>query len=267
KRKKRTRPLRDDKILTSWNGLVIDVLALAGMSLNESKYTDAAIKTVEFLKKELWKGGKLLHRWCEGESRFDGLLEDYAFLIKGLLTLFEGGYGEIYLTWATHLADILERDFKDIEGAFYQTNDSNTLLIRKCDFYDGAEPSGNGVHTENLLRLYAITGHDRFIKQAEDILKAARPIIQQFAPAAFYHLTALLRYLDLSAPTVTIELGSQGVKQEELQKLLTSKLIPHLTVVWKNTGKNETTVNLCRQNRCEPPLTKYDEIVKVIEKL
>ncbi len=267
KRKTRARPIRDEKILTSWNGLAVDALALAGSVLNEPRYTEAAVKTVEFLKKELWKETKLLHRWCGGESKFDGLLEDYAFLIKGLLTLFELGQGESYLTWALQLADILERDFKDIEGAFYQTNDSDTLLIRKCDFYDGAEPSGNAVHTENLLRLYAMTGNDKYLKQAEDILKAARPIMQQFAPAAFYHLTALLRYLDLNAPLLRIELGSQGTSRADLQKLLCSKLIPHLVVSWKNTDKKETIVNLCRQNKCESSLTKYDEIVNVIEKL
>jgi uncharacterized protein len=262
KRQTRKRPIRDEKILTSWNGFAIDAFALAGTVLNEPKYIEAATKTVAFIKKELWKGMKLLHRWCEGESRFDALLEDYAFLIKGLLTLYELGHGQEYLSWATDLAGILERDFKDIEGAFYQTSDIDPLFIRKCDFFDGAEPSGNAVHTENLLRL-----GDKYITQAEDILKAAKPIMQQFAPAAFYHLTALMRYLDTNAPTLTIDLGSTGIKREELQKLLTSKIIPHLTVRWESTGKNETSVTLCRKNRCDAPLTKYDEIVHVIEKL
>jgi hypothetical protein len=267
KRQGRERPTRDGKILTSWNGLAIDALALAGTVLNEPKYVQAAIKTVEFLKKELWKETKILHRWCDGEGRFDGLLEDYAFLIKGLLTLFELGHGESYLAWGVKLAEILERDFKDIEGAFYQTSDSDTLLIRKCDFFDGAEPSGNAVHAENLLRLYAITGDLKYLKQAEDIFKAAYPVMQQFAPAAFYHLTVLLRYLDPNAPTVTIELGTKGAAREDLQKLLAHKFTPHLTVHWKSTDKSETTVTVCRHNRCESPLTKYDEIVNVIEKL
>ncbi len=265
KRQARPKPIRDDKILTSWNGLAIDALALAGSVLNEPKYTEAALKATAFIKKELMKETKLLHRWCGGESRFDGLLEDYAFLIKALLTLYELGLAD--LTWAIQLTNILERDFKDIEGAFYQTNDSDTLLIRKCDFFDGAEPSGNAVHTENLLRLYAITKEEKYLTQAQDILKASRPTMQQFAPAAFYHLTALQRYLDVNAPTLTVELGSSGLKRGELQKLLFSKIIPHLTVVWKETSQKETTVTVCRQNRCDAPLTKTDEIVHVIEKL
>jgi uncharacterized protein YyaL (SSP411 family) len=267
KRQTRKRPLRDEKILTSWNGLAVDVLALAGAVLNEQKYTDAALKTVEFLKKQLWKEGRLLHRWCGGESRFEGLLEDYAFLIKGLLTLFETGQGEEHLTWAIELAAALEKDFKDIEGAFYQTNDNDTLIVRKCDFYDGAEPSGNAVHTENLLRLYALTGDEKYNKQAEDILKASCSIIHQFPPAAFYHLTALLRYLDPQAPTVTIELGSEGVSREQLQKLLARQIIPHLAVVWKIGDKKATTVTVCRAKKCGCSLTKYEEIVHVIEKL
>ncbi len=195
-RQTRPRPTRDEKILTSWNGLAIDALALGGSFLEEPKYTQAAKQAVAFLQKELWKEGKLLHRWCEGESRFNGLLEDYAFLIKGLLTLFEQGAGESYLHWAIELSDILTRDFKEIDGAFYQTDGNGLLPIRKCDFYDGAEPSGNAVHAENLLRLYAMTGQDRFIKQAEDILKASKPVMEQSAPAAFYHLIALSRYLE-----------------------------------------------------------------------
>lgn len=266
KRQTRIRPIRDDKILTSWNGLVIDALALASQVFSEPKYLDAAVKATQFIQRELWKGHKLQHRWCAGESRFEGLLEDYAFLIKGLLTLYELGQGASYLTWAIQLADVLERDFKDIEGAFYQTNDNDTLLIRKCDFYDGAEPSGNAVHSENLLRLHTITGEEKYLKQAEDIFKAARPIMQEFAPAAFYHLTALLRYLNANAPTLTVTVGSEGVKKEEMMKLLLSRLIPHSTVVWKE-GAGPTTFSVCRHNHCEPPLTKYEEIVKVIEKL
>ncbi|MGD0664370.1 MAG: thioredoxin domain-containing protein [Rhabdochlamydiaceae bacterium] len=278
KRQTRPRPIRDEKILTSWNGLAVDTFALAGSILSEPKYTAAALKTVEFLKKELWKGNKLQHRWCGGESRFDGLLEDYAFLIKGLITLFEHRQGEEHLTWALQLAGILERDFKEIEGAFYQTNDNDKLILRKCDFYDGAEPSGNSVHTENLLKLFAITGQNAYLQQAEDILKAAKPIMQQFAPAAFYHLTALYRYLDVNAPTVVIAEGSKGVKPEEIQKLLNERIIPHLITVWKKKDsklgdpatfpmRDETTLYICRQNRCEPPLTKYEEIAKVIKML
>lgn len=194
KRKQRPRPKRDEKILTSWNGLCIDALVQSAALLNEPKYVEYALNTVAFLKKELWKEKKLLHRWCQGESRFEGLLDDYAYLIKGLLTLHENGYGDEHLDWAIELAAILERDFKEIEGAFYQTSDSSLLLIRKCEFYDGAEPSGNAVHTENLLRLYSLTQNNSYLKQAEDILKASKPIIEKFSPAAFYHMTALLRY-------------------------------------------------------------------------
>lgn len=199
KRQLRKKPLRDEKVLTSWNGLAIDALAFAGSVFNEPKYTEAASEAAGFIQKELWKNGKLLHRWCEGKSRFNGILDDYAFLIKGLLTLFETQKEKDYLTWAIELAGILERDFKEIEGAFYQTDGEDKLPIRKCDFYDGAEPSGNAVHTENLLRLHALTGEEKFLKQAEDILKAARSMIEQFAPAAFYHLIGLLKYLELSS--------------------------------------------------------------------
>ncbi len=127
--------------------------------------------------------------------KFSATLEDYAYLIKGILFLFEETKEKEFLDWAISLAKIAERDFKEIEGAFYQTDGKDPLILRKCDFYDGAEPSGNGVHAENLICLYEITKDESFLKQAEDILKAAKGYIEAFAPAASYHLRALKRYL------------------------------------------------------------------------
>lgn len=278
RRQSRPKPMRDEKIIVSWNGLVIDVMARAGAALQEPKYTEAAIKAAVFIEKNLTENGRLLHRWCNGDARFPALLDDYAFLIKGLLTLFEEGCGIQYFNWAVNLAKVLEKDFKEMEGAFYLTDERAQLLLRQCEFYDGAEPSGNGVHTENLLRLYQITFDESYLRQAEDILKAAKHYIVNVPPAAFYHMMAALRYLDLAAPTVVTVLDDQKSNQEKIQKTLSEHFSPHLLKLWK-TGPDfplekdkvvidkTTTVYICRQNRCDPPLTKLEEIVKSIEKL
>jgi len=279
KRQLRPRPLRDEKILTSWNGLVIDVLARAGAALQEPKYTEAALKTVDFIEKNLWANGRLMHRWCNGEAKFPGLLDDYAFLIKGLLSLFEEGQGVKYYDWATLLTKILDRDFKEIEGAFYFTDERSQLLLRQCEFFDGAEPSGNAVHTENLLRLYQMTHDETYLRQAEDVMKAAKNYIEKVAPAAFYHMMGVLRYFDTAAPTTVVVVpNSKEADVATIQSKLASHFSAHLATLWKKTPdfplekdkvalQDLTTFYLCRQNKCEAPLTKLDEIVKSIEKL
>jgi hypothetical protein len=278
RRQLRPRPLRDEKILVSWNGLAIDVLARAGAAFQEPKYTEAAMTAADFIEKNLWSNGHLLHRWCNGEAKFPGLLDDYAFLIKGLLSLFEEGNGAKYFEWAAELAKVAERDFKEMEGAFYLTDEKTPLIIRQCEFYDGAEPSGNAIHAENLLRLYQMTADEGYLRQAEDILKACKHYIEKTAPAAFYHMTALLRYLDLNAPKVVVVTDSKSGAKEKIHATLSSHFSPHLTTLWKEGAdfplekdkipvSDATTVYMCRQNRCEAPLTKLEEIVKSIEKL
>jgi len=266
-REKRPRPFKDEKILTSWNGLMIDALARAGNAFNEPKFTEAALKAAVFIQTNLWQNGKLLHRWFDKEAKVFALLDDYAFLIRGVLSLYEEGHGGSWLEWAVALAKTLERDFKEIEGAFYQTDGREPLVLRKCDYYDGAEPSGNAVHTENLLRLYQITQEEAFLKQAEDVMKASKGNIEMFPPGTCYHLIALQRYFDKAAPSITVELDAQESLKKEIQRALAEHYSPHTVVNWRKGEAKTTTFTICRQNRCEAPLTKLDEIVKAIEKL
>jgi uncharacterized protein len=197
KRQKRVRPFKDDKILASWNGLAIDALAKAALSFNEPTFGEGAKQAASFIKTHLWKEGRLLRRYRTGESRFDAGLEEYAYLMKGVLTLFEKEKENQWLEWAVEMAAILERDFKEVDGAFYQTDGREAMLVRKCEFNDGAEPSGNGVHCENLLRLYQITSEEKYKRQAEDILKAALPLIESYSPGACSHLFAFQKYQEM----------------------------------------------------------------------
>lgn len=265
KRETRIRPFKDDKILTSWNGLMIDALARAGSALKEPRFTQAALKAANFIKNNLWVEGRLLHRWRQNEAKHSGCIEDYAYLLKGVLSLYEEGHGAEWLDWAISLAKVMEKEFEEIEGAFYQTDGKEPLILRKCEFYDGAEPSGNGVHTENLLRLYQITKDETYLKQAEYVLKAAKNYILTFPPGACYHLITLQRYLDLSSPTISVALDDKDSMKNEIRDLLATHYAPHAAVSWKKNGK--TSVIICRQDRCDPPLTKLEEIVQAVEKL
>lgn len=194
KRKTRTQPFKDDKILSGWNGLAIDAFAKAGKFFNEDVYTQAALKAVEFIKNHLWKEGFLHRRYRDGEARFHATLEEYAFLIKGVLTLYSEGSDKQWLDWAVEMTALLEKRFKAPGGAFYQTDGSEPLLVRRCGFFDGPEPSGNAVHTENLLRLYQITQEEKYRIQAEEIMKGAKQFIETYALGSCYHLLVLLKY-------------------------------------------------------------------------
>jgi len=264
RRSKRNHPFKDDKILSSWNGLMIDALACVG-------YTDAAVKAADFIYKNLWKEGRLLRRFREGDSRFRAGLDEYAFMIKGLLSLYEAGMGDRFFQWALEMTKILESEFKAEGGAFYQTDSQDTLLFRKCDFYDGAEPSGNGVHLENLLRLYQATADEHFLNQAEDILKAAEEFMETFPPGTSYHYMGLQRYYDTDAPTIAIALDESRTLEKEIKEMLSTRFCPHAFIRWNPPDKKpidgQTTVYFCTQGVCNDPLIKKEDIVQAISKL
>ncbi|MBS3903095.1 MAG: thioredoxin domain-containing protein [Anaplasmataceae bacterium] len=281
KRKERPRPFKDDKILSSWNGLMIHSLARAGEVFSHEPYFDAARKACEAIKTTLWQNGRLLRRYRDGEARFAAGLEDYAFLIKGVLTLFEAGKGSSYLLWAMEMADILQNEFRVEEGAFYQTDGKETLLLRKCELYDGAEPSGNAVHAENLLRLYQITGKEIYLLTAEQIFKAAKTLIDTYPPGTCYHLLGLERYYDKQATTLVIALDEQRTMESEIRSEISKQQLPHLAIIWKPMNdadlekaapvvkdkvpqEGRTTIYLCHGNRCDAPLNEANKIMNVL---
>lgn len=284
KRKTRVAPFKDDKIITSWNGLMIDALAKAGSAFGEKSYTESALKSATFIKEKLMKDGRLLHRYRDQEARFNAGLEDYAYLIRALLTLFELGQGTQWLEWAVDLTSDVETHFKSPEGAFYQCGPDPHLLIRKCEFYDGAEPSGNAIHCENLLRLYQLTQNEKYLTQAEEIFKAVKGFIEAFPPGACYHLIALQRYLDTNAPMALFAFSKEEPFEQEIQKVIGNHFSPHATFAWKS-GKEgaidalmpyaidqlpiegEPALYICRGSHCEPPIRGKEAILNALQKL
>jgi hypothetical protein len=282
-RQKRVHPLKDDKIITAWNGLAIGALARAGFYFREPDYLSAAVSTARFIRTHLFLDGKLERRYRGGDARFPATLEDYAFLIQGLISLYEAGTGSEWLTWALELTAILERDFKGPEGAFYQTDGKDPhVLIRKCHFADGAEPSGNAVHAENLLRLAEITGKKEYAMQAEDIFRAACRYIDSYPLGYCYQLMALLRYYDTKRATITIALNDKGELREDIIDALVHKVMPHHSIVWRQkAGESEeftktfgpfpvtdkTCVTICHEGVCGKPLDSRDQIIDALRKL
>lgn len=284
-REKRVHPLKDDKILSSWNGLMIFTMVEVGVSFNNIQYIQAAKKAAHFIKENLWLEGQLYRRWREGEASFEAGLDEYAFLIRGILSLFEADCGNEWLEWAIELSAILEQRFKEKEGAFYQTSglDEN-LILRKCQFSDGAEPSGNAIHCENLLRLYQLTSDPKYLEQAEDIFKAVKRYVDTYPPGYCFHMINLNRYYDQHSPMIVVALNENEEMLEELRQLIFREFIPHKTVIWRRPGDEElfellpivkeqvpldekTTLYICHEGVCRSPINDYAQMPEAIKKL
>lgn len=285
-REKRPHPLKDDKILVSWNGLMIHSLVEAGSAFSENRYQDTAVKAAKFIKKNMWDGQRLLRRWREGEAQFNAGLDEYVFLIRGLLSLFEADKGTEWLLWAKQLTDIVFNKFKaPEEGAFFQTDGTDErIILRKCQFSDGAEPSGNAIHCENLLRLYQITSDPDYLDQAEDVLRAVRKYMDSYSPGYCYHVMNLNYYYDRHAPLIVVALNDKNHNQEEIRQTIYSQFIPHKSVIWRRNSdtqlldfmpflqkqgpiNNQTTVYICHEGVCQKPLHDRQEIIDAIHRL
>lgn len=284
-RDKRIHPLKDDKILSSWNGLTIYSLAEAGKAFQQEIYLQAAIKAARFIKKYLWNEGELLRRWRDGQAMFSGSLDEYAFMIRGVLSLFEANAGSEWLEWAIEMSQKLKDLYKDKDGgAFYQTDGTDkNLLLRRCQFSDGAEPSGNAIHTENLLKLYQLTQDTDYLHQAEDIFKGVKDYLENYPPGYCYHVMNLLRYFDKKSPTLVLALNSKKQYEKELKEGIYRQFLPHKVVIWQThdleleeilphiknqeAQHDQTTLYLCYEGVCQKPLNQISEIREALEKL
>lgn len=283
-REKRIHPLKDDKILSAWNGLMVYALAEAGKAFQHEPYLKAAFKAARFIKDHLWRDGELLRRWRDGQALFAASLDEYAFMIRGILSLFEANTGSEWLEWAIEMAQRLKNCYKDEEGAFYQTDglDKN-LILRRCQFSDGAEPSGNAIHAENLLRLYQFTRQPDYLQQAEDIFKAVKDYLENYPPGYCYHVMSLQYYYDKKAPTIVIALNSKKEYEKELKENLYQKFIPHKAVIWQTQdvdleeiipfikdqhAQNDlTTLYVCWEGICQKPINELSEMLEMVKKL
>ncbi len=198
-REQRIHPLRDDKVLTSWNGMMLRSLAEAGAALNRQDYLEAASGNAAFLLENMRPEGRLLRTFREGQAKLLGYLEDYAFAADGLLALYEATFELRWLRESVGLADEMLRLFWDEElGGFYDTGiDHESLVIRPRDVFDNAQPCGGSVATEVLLRLAIITGKEEYQSKAAAPLRAIHQLMAQAPGGTGQWLAALDFYLSL----------------------------------------------------------------------
>jgi hypothetical protein len=275
-REKRVHPLKDDKILTSWNGLMIAALAKGGQALQDPAYSGAAARAADFILGRLrTPQGRLLRRYREGEAAIPGFLEDYAFLVWGLIELYEATFEVRYLEEAVDLTQRMIEFFWDEErgGFYFSGRENENLIARPKELYDGATPSGNSVAALNLLRLARMTGKADLEDKAGRLLRAFSAAVAE-APMAF---TQFLNFLDYSlGPSQEIVLaGDPGwettrAMAAEIQR----KFHPSKILLFREEGDGgrrlaalcpftegmhplggKATVYLCEGYACKTPIT------------
>ena len=171
-RGQRVRPGRDDKVLTSWNGLMIRGMAMAGRYLDEPAWSDSATRAVDFIRSTLWKDGRLLATYKDGHAHLNAYLDDHVTLIDGLLELLQLRWRDADLEFAVELAEVVLEHFADPAGGFFFTSDDHeTLIQRPKPMHDDATPSGNGIAAKVFGRLGHLLGEPRYIEAAENTLQ------------------------------------------------------------------------------------------------
>jgi len=274
-RQKRDQPGRDDKILTSWNGLMISALCKGYRITKQKNFLDSAIKAVDFIEKNLMKNGRLLRTYKDREAKLNGYLEDYSYFINGLIDLFEIEPNIQYLENAVSLTKILIKQFWDEKtSSFYFTsNDHESLIIRPKNNYDLSMPSGNSVASGVLLRLYHLVSDESFLTVTTKILKKhARQAAEN--PFGFGYLLNII-HMFLEKPTEITILDSSN---HEIGNLLEQKFLPESIMIriknreqldllsnysffsGKTFDENKTTVYVCKNSTCSLPLQKLEEI-------
>ena len=238
-REKRVHPLKDDKILVAWNGLMMAALARGSQALGEMSYARAAAGAADFiLQKMQTPNGRLYRRYRQGELANPGYADDYAFLIWGLLDLYETIFDVRYLSEAVRLQEDMSGIFGDPDGGFYYTgNDSEEMILREKAIYDGALPSSNSVAAMNLLRLGRMTGNPEFEKQADLLI---RSFSRQVAvlPGAFTHFMQALDFALGPAREILIAGDISSSATKEMIDTVHRLYCPNRVLMLKESGKS-----------------------------
>jgi uncharacterized protein len=268
-RERRVRPGLDDKRLTAWNALMISALADAGAVLGRDEYRDAAIDCAEFVLREMRDAdGRLLRTYNRGEARLNAYLEDHAFLLEALLTLYEATFDPRWFAAARDLADQILDRFADTErGGFYSTaTDHETLIARRKELEDTPIPSGASAACFGLLRLARLTGEARYEDAAGGVIRLLHTIAPQH-PTAFGHL---LQAIDFQLADVR-EVALVGEGREPLEEVVREEFRPHVVLAagdadgvplldGREPVDGRAAAYVCERFVCRRPVTEPDEL-------
>lgn len=242
-RSRRVPPGRDEKILASWNGLMIAAMAQAAVALDEPRYAAAARRAADFaLSKMREPDGRLLHAWKDGRARFNGYLDDYACLIDGLIDVYQATFDASYVTAAVALAERMVAQFRDADGGgfFYTSSDHESLIARQKDVQDNATPSGNGMAACALLRLARLISRDDFEREGVATLEMLSGHLAEHPLAGGQSLIALDFFL---GPTREIVIADSGDGKEtgKMLRAVFQRFDPNKVAALKHPGDSDSS--------------------------
>jgi uncharacterized protein YyaL (SSP411 family) len=271
-REKRVKPGRDEKIITAWNGLMLASFAEAAVILGSTDYADAARMNADFVLANLQRDGFLLRTYKDGIAKFNAYLEDYAFFIEGLVTLYETGGEFRWLKHAIELTDRMIDEFWDEQGGgfFFTGKSHENLIVRSKDYFDNATPSGNSVAAGVLLRLAILTDNKRYHEFAEALLRGVVESVRRY-PSGFGYALSAMDFL-LSSPKEVALLASdtnaiKPLLEETWRKYLPNKVVAHAATddeeaiaampLLQNRPllDDRATAYVCQNYTCKHPVT------------
>ena len=283
KRNKRVKPLKDKKFLTAWNGLMIGAMARGSEILEEPSFLEASKKAALFIKENLYIKGKLYRRYRNEKTENFGLLDDYAYLIEGLLHLYEVGLDSKILKWAIDLQN--EQDgllWSKNLGVYYFSVVKDDFPFQLFDLADNARPNSNAVSALNLLKIYGFTYDTGFLKKAKSILKVISKNASTYPLGFSQGLLASNYYLSKSKEVVIV-----GEKEDDLTKQFLSyfkyNFSPHKVVYFKESNaqkpndfipepiankrimEGKTTVYVCQNSVCKYPTSDFNVFKKFLK--
>jgi uncharacterized protein YyaL (SSP411 family) len=277
-RSQRVRPHLDDKILTSWNGMMLGALAKAYVVLGTEEYLNAADKNLRFIQDKLWDASSktLFNRWRDGERDSVQLLDSYANLLAGVLQLYEATIDPKHLQFALDLSEGMLSRFGDKDhGGFFQSGSSNDVILRVKDDYDGAEPSGNSVAALALLKLSAVTDRRSLKEAAEGALHLFAERMESL-PQAVPHLLSALDFW-LEEPKRVVLAGDPRLQSTRALLRAAHGVYQPNKVVLGNTGPVEpfattlpaaagsTQAYICTGTACQPPTADPEAVKRMLK--
>ena len=269
-RSHRIRPGRDEKVLTSWNGLMVKGMATAGRILGAPEIVSSAERAVEFIRGTMWSDGRLHATYKDGRARFNGYLDDYACLADGVLALLESRWSARDLEFVIALGDAMIEHFEDREngGFFFTADDHERLIHRPKPMMDDSLPSGNGVAATVLGRLGHLLGDTRYLRAAERVLHAAREGLERFPHAHTALLVALEEYLE---PPEIVVIRAEPGELEPWRARATAGYAPRRVVVAipndasdlpallaERAPRGSPVAYVCEGHVCDAPITGFD---------
>ncbi|HUL47514.1 MAG TPA: thioredoxin domain-containing protein [Steroidobacteraceae bacterium] len=277
-RAQRVRPSRDEKILTSWNALMIRGLAIAARAHNAELLAAAASRALEFLRERLWRDGRLFATYKDGRAHLNAYLDDYVYLVDAVLELQQVRFRAGELEFARQLTEVVLGHFADeANGGFYFTSDDHEQLIhRSKTFSDDAIPSGNGIAAFTLQRLGHLLGEPRYLTAAERTLRAAWPALEKYPVP---HVTLVTALEELLQPPEIVILRGEAAAIEAWRRELARMFVPRRLVLAipadagdlppalaDKAPRGAAVAYICRGSTCSAPVQSLEALLAQLQR-